>query len=90
MLAMASSPSRTSFFRSKSESDGQSHEKFVSARRRNQHARRARYLIIDSERPALAADSGVASVSDGVLEWGLVWVSVWDCLKLRLWQLASE
>ena len=50
--------------------------KFVSARRRNQHARRMRYLIIGSERLALAADSGAASVSCEVSEWGLVWVSV--------------
>ena len=42
------------------------------------------------ERPALAADSGAASVSYGVSEWALVWVSVSDCLRRRLWQLASE
>ena len=54
------------------------------------HARRMRYLITGSERPALAADSGAASVSYGVSEWGLVWVSLSDCLKRRLWQLASE
>ena len=41
-------------------------------------------------RPALAAESGAASVSYGVSEWGLVWVSLSDCLKRRLWQLASE
>ena len=39
------------------------------------HARRMRYLIIGSERSALAAESGAASVSYGVSEWGLVWVS---------------
>ena len=38
------------------------------------------------ERPALAADSGAASVSCEVSEWGLVWVSVSDCLKRWLWQ----
>ena len=54
------------------------------------HARRMRYLITGSERPALAADSGAASVSYGVSEWALVWVSVSDCLKRWLWQLASE
>ena len=35
-----------------------------------------RYLITDSERLALAADSGAASVSCEVSEWGLAWVSV--------------
>ena len=40
---------------------------------RNQHARRARYQSLLGERPALAADSGAASVSCGVSEWGLVW-----------------
>jgi len=57
--------------------DQPSHEaprKFVSARRRNQHAGRMRYPIIGSERPALAADSGAASVSNGVSQWGLVWL----------------
>ena len=54
------------------------------------HARRMRYLIIDSQCPALAAESGAASVSHGVSEWALVWVSVSDCLKRWLWQLASE
>jgi hypothetical protein len=49
-----------------------------------------RYLIIDSERLALAAESGAASVSCGVLEWALVSVSLSDCLKRWLWQLASE
>ena len=49
-----------------------------------------RYLITGSERPALAADSVAASVSCGVSEWELVWVSVSDCLKRWLWQLASE
>ena len=39
---------------------------------------------------ALAAESGAASVSHGVSEWALVWVSVSDCLKRWLWQLASE
>ena len=58
--------------------------------RRNVHARRMRYLITGSERSALAADSGAASVSYGVSEWALAWVSVSDCLKRRLWQLASE
>ena len=33
-----------------------------------------RYLITGSERLALAADSGAASVSCEVSEWGLVWV----------------
>ncbi len=42
------------------------------------------------ERPALAAESGAASVSYGVSEWALVWVSVSDCLKRSRWQLASE
>jgi hypothetical protein len=40
-----------------------------------------RYLVISSERPALAADLGAASVSCGVSEWVLVWGSVSDCLK---------
>ena len=47
----------------------------------NVHARRMRYLITGSERPVVAAESGAASVSCGVLEWELVWVSVSDCLK---------
>ena len=34
----------------------------------SQHARRMRYLITGSERPALAAESGAASVSCGVSE----------------------
>ena len=37
--------------------------------------------------PALAAESGAASVSHGVSEWGLVWVSPSGCLKRRPWQL---
>ena len=49
-----------------------------------------RYLIIGSERPALAAESDAASVLYGVSEWELVWVSVSGCLKPWLWQLASE
>ena len=49
-----------------------------------------RYLITGSERPSLAAESGAASVSHGISEWALVWVSVSDCLKRWLWQLASE
>ena len=36
------------------------------------HARRMRYLIIGSERPALAADSGAASVSHAASEWASV------------------
>ena len=55
--------------------DQASHEaptKFISARHRNQHARRMRYLITGSERLALAADSGAASASYGVSEWALV------------------
>ena len=87
VLAMASSPSRTSSFRSKSESDGEIHGKFVSARRRKQHARRVRSQLF--ARPtALAAESGAASVSYGVSEWGLVWVSVSD--SQWRWQLGSE
>jgi hypothetical protein len=57
--------------------DQASHEaprKFVSARRRNQHARRMRYLIIDSKCSVLAAESGAASVSYALSEWALVWV----------------
>jgi hypothetical protein len=46
-----------------------------------------RYLIIGSDRSALAADSGEASVSYGTSELGLAWVSVSHCLKRWLWQL---
>jgi hypothetical protein len=49
-----------------------------------------RYLITGSERSALAAESGAASVSYVVVEWALAWVSVSGCLKRRLWQLASD
>ena len=38
----------------------------------------------------LGGGLGAASVSCGVSEWGLVWVSVLDCLKRWLWRLASE
>ena len=41
-------------------------------------------------RPALAAESGAASVCSGVSEWALVWGLLSDCLKRWLWQLASE
>ena len=46
-----------------------------------------RNLITGSERPALAAESGAASVSRGVSEWGLVWVSL-SHFQLP-WQLGS-
>src|SRR4029077_11865600 len=58
--------------------------------RSRQRARRMRYLITGSERPALAAESGAASVSCAVSEWVVVWASVAGYLKQRLWQLASE
>ena len=32
----------------------------------------------------------MASVSSGLLEWALVWVSLSGCLKRWLWQSASE
>jgi hypothetical protein len=48
------------------------------------------YLITGSERQSLAAESGAASVSHGISEWALVWVSASHCLKRWLWQLASE
>ena len=35
-------------------------------------------------------ESDVAAVSHAISEWALVWVSVSGCLKLCLWQLASE
>ena len=40
-----------------------------------------RLLLPLTLRPVLAAESGAASVSYGVAEWALVWVSVSDCLK---------
>ena len=37
-----------------------------------------------------AEESDVAAVSHAISEWALVWVSVSDCLKRWLWQLASK
>ena len=40
-----------------------------------------RLLLPLTLRPASAADLGAASESHAIAEWGLVWVTVSDCLK---------
>ena len=84
MLAMVSSPSRTSLTYSINPAmkhRGSSFRRDAETSTRDACAT----LITGSERLALAADSGAASVSYGVSEWGVgLGASVSDCLKRRL------